>query len=97
MKSIIQKDRETCFICGRNASADYYGLDEHHVYFGANHKKSEQYGLKIYICHNNCHLCGVHKNAKLNKKVQAFVQKKAMEHYGWTVEEFIGIFGRNYI
>ena len=97
MKSIIQADRENCFICGKNANADYHGLDEHHVYGASNRKKSEQYGLKIYICHDSCHLNGVHKNAALNRKVQAIVQRRAMQYYGWTIDDFIGIFGRNYI
>lgn len=96
-KSIIQTDRTHCFICGKNAHDDYWGLDEHHVFFGANRKKSEEYGLKVYICHDSCHLNGVHKHAELNRKVQAIVQKRAMQYYGWTIDDFIGLFGRNYI
>lgn len=96
-KSIIQSDKDHCYICERNSHADYYGLDEHHVYGASNRKKSEKYGLKVYICHNKCHLNGVHKNAELNKALQARVQKIAMEHYGWTVEDFINLFGRNYL
>ena len=95
MKSIIQTDKETCYICGRNSN--FEPLDEHHVFFGtANRKKSEQYGLKVYIHHWACHLNGVHKNAELNRALQAKVQEIAMQHYGWTVEDFISIFGRNY-
>ena len=98
MKSIIQTDREHCFICGRNARADYWGLDEHHVFFGWGIKElSEEYGLKVYICHDKCHLNGVHKNAVLNHKLQAVVQKRAMLRYGWSVDDFRKIFGRNYI
>lgn len=98
MKSIIQTDREKCYICGRNAHADYWGLDEHHVFGGyGNRDLSEKYGLKVYICHDRCHLNGVHKNAKLNQALQASVQKKAMKHYGWGVEDFIKIFGKSYI
>lgn len=97
MKSIIQADREHCFICGRNSHADYWGLDEHHVFGGANRKKSEQYGLKVYICHDRCHLNGVHKDAELNRKVQTIVQKRAMQHYGWSIDDFRNIFGKNYI
>ena len=96
-KSIIQTDKTRCYICGKNAYADYWGLDEHHVYSGANRKKSERYGLKVYLCHNSCHLYGVHKNAELNRQLRADVQRKAMEHYGWTTEEFIKLFGKNYI
>lgn len=97
MKSIIQTDREHCFVCGKNANASYHGLDEHHVFFGFNRKKSEKYGLKVYICHDSCHINGIHKNAELNRKVQAIVQKRAMQYYGWTTDDFIGIFGKNYI
>ena len=96
-KSIIQTDKTRCYICGKNAHADYWGLDEHHVFSGANRKKSERYGLKVYICHTSCHLYGVHKNAELNRQLRADAQKKAMEHYGWTTQDFIKIFGKNYI
>lgn len=96
-KSIIQEDREHCFLCGRNASADYFGLDEHHVFFGPYRKASEKYGLKVYLCHERCHLYGVHKYADLNRKVQREVQKKAMQHYGWSIDDFRAIFGRSYL
>lgn len=98
MKSIIQADREHCFICGRNSRADYWGLDEHHVFGGYGKRDlSEEYGLKIYICHDRCHLNGVHKDAALNRRVQAIVQKIAMRYYGWSTDDFRKIFGKNYI
>lgn len=97
-KSIIQTDKTHCYICGRNSHADYWGLDEHHVFFGlANRKKSEKYGLKVYICHDRCHLGGVHKDAELNQALQSKVQKIAMKHYKWSVEDFRAIFGKSYI
>ena len=95
MKSIIQKDREHCFVCGENGG--YWGLDRHHVFFGANRNKSEKYGLVVYLCHDECHLNGVHKNAQTDRAVKKVVQQRAMQHYGWTTEEFIKIFGKNYI
>lgn len=75
-------------------------LDAHHIYGGSNRKKSEQYGLKVYIHHNKCHIFGagsVHQNALVNKGLKAVAQKKAMEYYGWTVDEFRAIFGKNYL
>jgi hypothetical protein len=96
-KSIIQEDREHCFLCGRNAHADYFGLDEHHVFFGPLRKKSEKYGLKVYLCHDSCHLNGVHKYADKNRQVQKVVQKRAMQYYKWSIEDFRAIFGRSYI
>lgn len=97
MKSIIQPEKDRCFLCGRNARADYMGLDEHHVFSGSKRKLSEQYGLKVYLCHNSCHLNGVHRNAEINKTLKAFTQRAAMLHYGWTVEDFRLIFGKSYI
>lgn len=96
-KSIIQEDRDHCFLCGRNAHADYFGLDEHHVFFGPLRKKSEKYGLKVYLCHDSCHLNGVHKYADKNRQVQKVVQKRAMQYYKWSIDDFRAIFGRSYL
>ena len=100
MESIIQKDKSHCFLCGRNSHADYWGLDEHHVYEGANRKKSEKYGLKVYICHDSCHVFGansVHRNAEVDKALKRLVQEKAMEHYNWSIDQFRAIFHKNYV
>lgn len=94
MKSIIQ-DEKTCFLCGKNGG--YWGLDVHHVFPSALRSKSEKYGLTVWLCHDTCHLNGVHKNERINRKLQAYVQKKAMEHYGWSTEDFIKLFYKNYI
>ena len=98
MESIIQKDKTKCFICKQNACGD--PLDKHHVFFGAMRSKSEKYGLTVYLHHNKCHIFGenaVHKNAEVNQQLQSFVQKKAMKHYGWTVEDFRREFYKSYI
>ena len=92
MRSILQTEKK-CFICGKNGGA--WGLDLHHVYFGSLRKKSDKYGLTVWLCHDSCHLNGVHKNARINRKVQAFAQKKAMDHYGWSIEDFIKEFYKN--
>ena len=99
-KSIIQQDREHCYLCGRNAHADYWGLDEHHIFGASNRKKSEKYGLKVYLCHDQCHETGknsVHKNAEVSNALKAEAQKIAMKHYGWSIDDFRKIFGKNYI
>lgn len=100
MESIIQKDKTHCFICGMNTNLE--PLDCHHVFFGfdGSRPKSEKYGLKVYIHHSKCHIFGensVHRNAEVNGALQALVQKRAMQHYGWTIEDFRKIFGQNYI
>lgn len=93
MRSIIQSEKE-CYITG-----SAFNLHEHHVYGGSRRKLSEKYGLKIYLrsdWHNIADY-SVHRDPVLDKKIKAEVQKIAMEHYKWTVEDFISIFGKNYI
>ncbi len=98
MESIIQKDKTKCFICKQNANGDF--LAKHHVFPGAMRNKSEKYGLFVYIHNNKCHIFGenaVHRNAEVNRKLQAFAQKKAMAHYGWDKDMFIKEFYKSYI
>lgn len=94
MKSIIQSEKK-CYITGRTDN-----LHEHHVFFGKNRNLSERYGLKIWLVseYHNMGDYGVHgKHGKpLDGKIKREVQIKAMEYYGWSVEDFIRIFGRNY-
>lgn len=98
MESILQKNKNRCFICKQNPNGD--PLDKHHVFGGAVRSKSERYGLFVYIHHNKCHIFGemaVHRNAEINRKLQSYAQKKAMEHYGWSVEDFRREFYKNYL
>lgn len=97
-ESIIQKDRDHCFLCGMNTN--FEPLDEHHCFGGANRKNSEKYGLKVYLHHNTCHIFGkqsAHQSAETNRTIKMIAQKRAMEHYGWSVEDFIRIFGKSYL
>ena len=87
-----------CFLCGRNGSWDR--LDRHHIFGGSNRRKSEKYGLVVYLCHNRCHIFGknaVHKNADLMLKLHQYGQKRWMSEQGKTKEDFIKEFGRNYL
>lgn len=91
-------DERKCFLCGRNGSSDK--LDRHHIFGGANRKKSEKYSLVVDLCHYNCHIFGdnaVHRNKENRLKVQRWGQKKVMEEQGWTIEDFIKEFGKNYL
>ena len=67
------------------------------VFGGALRKKSDKMGLVVFLHHNKCHLNGVHKDAKLNRKLQAYAQKKAMAMYEWDIAEFIKEFYKNYL
>ena len=43
-----------CWLCGRNGSVD--PLDKHHIFGGPYRKKSEKYGLVVYLCHDRLSL-----------------------------------------
>lgn len=86
-----------CWLCGRNGSAD--PLDRHHIFGGPYRSKSERYGLVVYLCHHDCHVFGgnaVHQNVRTMHELRAWGQEKAMREQGWTLEEFIHQFGKNY-
>ena len=99
MTSILQNDPARCWLCGRyGTSAD--PLDTHHVFFGPYRSKSERYGLTVKLHHFSCHIYdrgAVHANRAVCRELQAEAQKAAMNEYGWTTEEFIRVFGRNYV
>lgn len=94
MKSIIQDTKE-CYVTGST-----YNLHEHHIFFGTSLRRlSEKYGLKIWLrpeLHNMTN-DGIHFNHDFDMEIKQMAQDKAMEHYGWSTEDFIKIFGRNYL
>ena len=93
MKSIIQKDKE-CFITGSK-----YNLHKHHVYEGGRRSLSEKYGLWIWLREDwhNMSDYAIHFDEQLNRHIKAYVQQVSMEYYGWSIEKFTKIMGRNYI
>lgn len=83
-----------CYFCGSTQ-----WLERHHVFGAACRKLSEKYGLVVDLCHF-CHNeppNGVHFNAERMAELRREFQKKAMAENGWTTEDFIRIFGRNYL
>jgi hypothetical protein len=93
MKSVIQKEKE-CYVCGTT-----YNLHDHHVFFGnANRKLSEKYGMKVWLCayHHNMSNEGVHMNKDLDLCLKEIAQEYFEKNCG-TREEFMQIFGRNYL
>ena len=99
MKSILQKDKTSCYLCGgRGTSLD--PLDVHHVFFGALRSKSDKYGLTVYLHHNKCHIFGrdaVHVNRATDLAIKKSAQIAAMKKYRWTEQDFINQFYKNYI
>ena len=91
-------ENKQCWLCGRNGAAD--PLDKHHIFGGANRKRSERYGLWVYLCHSDCHIYGkeaAHNNKDIMQALHEYGQRKAMQEQGWSVEQFIKEFGKNYL
>lgn len=90
--SILQGD-ERCYICGRRDRK----LDRHEVFGGAYRQKSKAYGLWVLLCHEDCHLYGVHMYPDKYRWIKKRAQEAAMSAYGWTVADFRREFGKNYL
>ena len=91
MKSIIQDNKEICYICGR-----YGAKHEHHVFNGtANRKKSEEDGMKVYL-HPCCH-DWIHRHELSDLNLKAKCQKIWQEHYKKSTNDFIDRYGISYI
>lgn len=92
MKSVIQTEKQ-CFICRTTRL-----LEEHHCFGGnPNRKNSEKYGLKVWLCqeHHQDHKNGVHHNKELMNQIHSIGQEAFEINH--SREEFVQIFGRNYI
>lgn len=109
-KSIVQTQKE-CYICRYLvAQQGYYGelpsagLHKHHIMFGiANRKKSEHFGLLVYLCvpHHEYGPDAVHSNrdvriflCRIGQQVfeQKYSHEKYMQEFGrdWMCEELTG-------
>ena len=93
------KGSRTCYLCVmlHDNWNEHRILDEHHVFGGPNRKNSEEYGLKVYLCHNH-HIYGpeaVHNNAEIRHELQRIAQREFEKRYGY--EKFMEVFGRNYL
>lgn len=92
------KSNRVCWMCGRNGYGD--PLDTHHLFGGPYRKKSEKYGLKVPLCHHRCHIFGpeaAHQNKDTMLRLHQYGQRKAMSDHGWSTEDFIREFGKNYL
>lgn len=90
-KPIIQKEKE-CFVCRSTQN-----LQEHHIFYGtANRRMSEMHGMTVWLCQmHHTGNRGVHFDKALDTKLKEIGQKKFEETH--SREEFIKVFGRNYL
>lgn len=90
--SIIQTRKE-CFVTGAT-----YNLDCHHIFKGSRRKLSEKYGLKVWLDHW-IHL-DMHDHRPPYDTLEndlKYIAQRAFEANGGTREEFLQIFGCNYL
>jgi hypothetical protein len=91
MTSIVWNEKK-CFLCGSSQ-----WLEKHHIFGGANRKKSEKYGLTVYLCHY-CHNeppNGVHHNASNMLLLKKIGQDAFQKHF--PDKDFLKEFGKNYL
>ena len=97
MAKSIMHDGKECYLCGANGTCD--ALHWHHIFGGPNRKHSERFGLKVRLCGQQCHENGqeaVHKNRQIDLALKAAGQR-AFERIHGTREDFMKIFGKNYL
>lgn len=90
--SIIQDDTSYCYLTFTETGK----LDRHEVFHGPYREKSKELGLWVVLAHD-VHMQLHTRSAEMDRQLKRIGQKIAMEHYGWTTEDFIQRFGKNYI
>ncbi len=84
----------TCFLCG-----NYETVERHHIFQGALRKKADKLKLTVYLC-PWCHQYdadSVHRSGETRLILHKYGQRKAMIEQGWSKEDFIREFGKNYL
>ena len=92
MKSIIQKDKDTCYLCGKYISNN---REEHHIFNGNPYRNySEEDGMKVYL-HGCCHRW-LHSRPISNKAIKARCQRIWQQRYG-SEDDFRKKYGKSYL
>ena len=87
--SILTNNLDHCVICG--SKKDHL----HEVFFGRNRTNSIKWGCVIPLC--SAHHVEMHKNKEWQEYWHIIAQKKFMEYYHKSIDEFIEIFKINYL
>ncbi len=96
--SILQEAGDhSCLLCALLKKEDARGIHQHHVFGGtANREKSEQWGMKAWLClEHHEGRTGVHNNRKMDMFLKQRAQRAFEELYDH--ETFMREFGRNYL
>lgn len=88
---VIPWPDDRCFVCGRMDRP----LQRHEVFHGPYRTKSKAYGCWIIVC-DYCHT-RIHKQDDLlERKLKIIMQHKTMAKFGWSLERWREVFGKNY-
>lgn len=76
------------------------GSHRHEIFFGSsNRKNSIKYGLVVFLTPemHNMSNNGVHFNRAFDLWLKQEGEKAALKHYNWSINDFIKIFGKNWL
>ena len=90
-KSIIQEEK-VCFVTGST-----FNLDCHHCIHGSNRSNADKYGLTVWLRHDIHMALHAHKKPFQNLDKQLKIEAQKAFEKNHTREEFMSIFGINYI
>lgn len=94
LTSALTDDMEHCFFTGSPV------VERHHIFGGANRKKSEKYGFVVPL-RPDLHPNGVNfKRTPENLKIDLFLKQEAQLHYEETIgsrEDFRREFGKSWL
>lgn len=108
-RSMLQQDESRCYFFDNRSEDDqqhpedtYQALHKHHIFGGANRKHSEKYGLWVRICCIRCHNGGplsIHEAPNKPGGKDLMLKQEAQRVFENTHshEEFMRIFGKNYL
>lgn len=89
--TLFEQDARRCFLCGK-----YSATDTHHIFQGSNRVASDKYGLTVRLC-RDCHAyIHEHPQSDIALAMKDKAQRTAMEHYGWSMDDWRSKFGKDY-
>ena len=88
--SILDTQDGKCYLCGR-----YGETARHELFYGAKRDTSKRYGLWVNVC-PMCHNT-IHAHGDIARSLRQVAQAAAMRDNSWSVQDFIEIFGGNYL
>lgn len=90
-QSVVQRRQERCYLCGVGGD-----LARHEPLDGiGRRKKSKALGLWVCLC-PGCHDLS-HRDRRTQDILRAECEEAALREYGWTIQDFINEFGKNYL